>query len=1087
MSEKTNISAPKSDVVLLNDSPLGLDDSSPISFNHHLYADLLRDILLTNRPGTCVGLLARWGQGKSTVINLLKKSLTGKAQVVVFNAYQARGDSVRRQLLLSILRQIAPDTANQFERFNQTVTGLDFATAEEKKRFSARGLVMLLMKEKKFDPILAGAAVSAILLFGVLILRASQVILGKAQFSQSGDIVGWAWGSLVACVTFIARKLQQRREHIIAYTQPVSDSQRLKYPEQFAKVFTNAVRDYCSTESKRLVIVIDDLDRCDPSTVVEALASVRQFCHGNNGAPLDCQFLIPCDESQMISALEADGYHRTTSYSHYHNYSETEMLRKFFDVVVRMDEIVPESLADFAADQGRKIGISETLARDIVDAAALQEPRKVKSLLNALRVAQEAVARNQASGLLPPTDHLDRLDYTLALLVCLQELAPKAFATLKENTEILAQTEPPKEFEPIVRRIIAGLSPISITTADVLITKQNEPSLHQLPKAHAFTAAVRNDAVEEVLKILTEVDEPQRNCFLNWIGRKLRDARSSARIRQLLAYVLDFGAANGWECLALRNSLLILNKQSPYLADALRLGSRMEKWIQYCKTLKPHERLRFDEVILANYLEAPSTHLHEEKYVLHFVGEMPETKKQAVRDSIESTLFVGNGVNSTRLKQLSECLPQNEDLASGLAPAMGDRLFRLLGAGGNPIGIALHSQCLQVGLRLVGSNESYSQNILAKTLIPFFSHPQHISEEFTRENRVYFDLLRGLLRANRDFTPFSKFFQDYYINWLNQRNGPRARLLLIQSIQPAWGCLSSQQIDQIAEISSNWVWTDEDIAKAFISAVDEPSFHQDKWVKGRNAVRQSVFNEVCKLARNDEIVSTAGKEFFLSAEKADWRFPDVVEALLADKCRRLNSNSGRSPNNINEWLKTLRPLCGSSLTIVAKALRDGLSNNSAPAAIVNVAVRTVWIEKIPSDCTTPLADALLRNPDSVNTATEPWETVLKLKGFDEVCRILLKHIQSKGAEWIYDHLDLMTLISRVSTNDAHLSSSFQNVIELLLTSNREDQFIAGIKLLEKHSSIHPDVRRSLESWRNGVHGGHPHLTTVDEIIKRPVI
>jgi hypothetical protein len=86
----------------------------------------------------------------------------------------------------------------------------------------------------------------------------------------------------------------------------------------------------------------------------------------------------------------------------YHNYSKTEMLRKFFDVVVRMDEIVPESLADFAADQAQRIGVSPELARDIIDAAAIREPRKVKAILNALRVAHEAVKRSHEQSLLSP-------------------------------------------------------------------------------------------------------------------------------------------------------------------------------------------------------------------------------------------------------------------------------------------------------------------------------------------------------------------------------------------------------------------------------------------------------------------------------------------------------------------------------------------------------------------------------------------------------------------------------------------------------------------------------------------------------------
>src|SRR5438445_10774252 len=96
-------------LVLLDDSPAGADGPGSVAFSHDLYADILRDVMLCNRPGICVGFFARWGQGKSTVINLLKSALSSKATVAAFNAYQARGDSVRRQMLLAILNQIDPD------------------------------------------------------------------------------------------------------------------------------------------------------------------------------------------------------------------------------------------------------------------------------------------------------------------------------------------------------------------------------------------------------------------------------------------------------------------------------------------------------------------------------------------------------------------------------------------------------------------------------------------------------------------------------------------------------------------------------------------------------------------------------------------------------------------------------------------------------------------------------------------------------------------------------------------------------------------------------------------------------------------
>src|SRR5580765_3431484 len=149
-------------LVLLDDSPAGADGPASVAFSHEIYADILRDVLLTNRTGVCVGFFARWGQGKSTVVNLLRHAVGDKAKLVVFNAYQARGDSVRRQMLLSVLRQIDQTKADQLERFTQTTTAVEFATTAERLSYSWRRIVSRLFREKKFDLFLVGATLVAI-------------------------------------------------------------------------------------------------------------------------------------------------------------------------------------------------------------------------------------------------------------------------------------------------------------------------------------------------------------------------------------------------------------------------------------------------------------------------------------------------------------------------------------------------------------------------------------------------------------------------------------------------------------------------------------------------------------------------------------------------------------------------------------------------------------------------------------------------------------------------------------------------------------------------------------------------------------
>lgn len=88
---------------LLHDDVIkSVDDDQ---FGHQIYADTLKSIIEAESPGVIsVGLFGKWGQGKSSIVEILKKSLQPNINPVVFNAWQVRGDrSIRRQLILELI------------------------------------------------------------------------------------------------------------------------------------------------------------------------------------------------------------------------------------------------------------------------------------------------------------------------------------------------------------------------------------------------------------------------------------------------------------------------------------------------------------------------------------------------------------------------------------------------------------------------------------------------------------------------------------------------------------------------------------------------------------------------------------------------------------------------------------------------------------------------------------------------------------------------------------------------------------------------------------------------------------------------
>jgi hypothetical protein len=62
---------------------------------HTAIAKTLADMVLTESEGRCVAIEGAWGSGKSTVIDILKKNLRGRADLFVFDTWSNQGDPLR--------------------------------------------------------------------------------------------------------------------------------------------------------------------------------------------------------------------------------------------------------------------------------------------------------------------------------------------------------------------------------------------------------------------------------------------------------------------------------------------------------------------------------------------------------------------------------------------------------------------------------------------------------------------------------------------------------------------------------------------------------------------------------------------------------------------------------------------------------------------------------------------------------------------------------------------------------------------------------------------------------------------------------
>jgi len=89
----------------LSDMPLSADQEQQVRFGHVGIAENLRQVVLKCPTPFTIGLFAKWGTGKTTILNLLRKRLeeTSKAIAITnVDAWKYEGDSLRRQFLITL-------------------------------------------------------------------------------------------------------------------------------------------------------------------------------------------------------------------------------------------------------------------------------------------------------------------------------------------------------------------------------------------------------------------------------------------------------------------------------------------------------------------------------------------------------------------------------------------------------------------------------------------------------------------------------------------------------------------------------------------------------------------------------------------------------------------------------------------------------------------------------------------------------------------------------------------------------------------------------------------------------------------------
>lgn len=245
-----------------------------------VHADLLVDVINDEKvlPIT-IGVFGDWGSGKSSVLQIIKENFdvdgNKESLCIYFNGWVFEGyDDAKAALLNSILRELESNK-------KLSVEVKDVIKEKAKKLWKSidwmRGAGMLLKN-------IALPAVSAYFTGGV-----SLVPYAAQKISE--------WGDDPDKVIEIL-KSEEGKEAFKAFVKEKKEEEKsdLNAVAEFRKDFADLLD---ASKFKRLIVIIDDLDRCSPERIIENLEAIKLFLNVPKTA-----FIIGADPRIVKYAIE---------------------------------------------------------------------------------------------------------------------------------------------------------------------------------------------------------------------------------------------------------------------------------------------------------------------------------------------------------------------------------------------------------------------------------------------------------------------------------------------------------------------------------------------------------------------------------------------------------------------------------------------------------------------------------------------------------------------------------------------------------------------------------------------------------------
>ena len=443
---------------LLDDQPSSVD-----LLNYEQFAAALCELAANPATKTpfIVGIFGRWGTGKTTLMRMLQRRLDGRgATTVWFSAWvYARENEIWAALLQSIATRLTGD----LRMAGKTRYALRlFERSLAWDRLLYEGPKYLLRLLSLALPVIIG---------GVL---ATQVGPAIAHWLNGAGIVGTlAVGMWYAIKPGTEAALKDGHPDFSLY-RSIDFEKHIGFLDRFREQFGRIV-DSLPGKARRLVIFIDDVDRCSPEQVLQLLDAIKVF--------LDVPrtiFILGLDQAVIDQALAVK--YPTDPVA------QREYMSKLVQLPFHLPPLTQDDLVAYL--RGLDVDFPDERCRDVFLSCLPRNPREIKRVINSYSLSWYLAMAARAE--LAPV--------RLAKVIVIQQAFGRLFALLREQPDWLG----------ILERALREQAGIPIETpeddASAGITMVRAPSGGSVPAA--MTPYLQEVALQKLLTMHAPSADP---------------------------------------------------------------------------------------------------------------------------------------------------------------------------------------------------------------------------------------------------------------------------------------------------------------------------------------------------------------------------------------------------------------------------------------------------------------------------------------------------------------------------------------------------------------------------------------------------